>query len=188
MTTTHPPVLIAEWLTRIVDHEGGLSLDPEDRGNWTGGKKGVGELAGTKWGIAAHRYGAAVDLPRGRVAIRDLTVDDAAWIYRRDYIAPLRLDRYADGVAFQALDFAVNGGLDAGIRRLQKAAGLTPDGVVGPKTLAKMADYSEAQMVMLVLHARLHYLAGLPTWPTHGRGWARRVADNLLYGVHDTKE
>ncbi|MDP1570328.1 MAG: glycosyl hydrolase 108 family protein [Vicinamibacterales bacterium] len=185
---THNTKTIAGWLERIIGHEGGMSTRRDDPGNWTGGKIGVGELVGTKWGIAANTYGAAVKLPRGTVAIQDLTVEDAAYIYRRDYVRPLGLDRYGRAVAFQALDFAVNGGLVSGIKRLQKAAGLTPDGVVGPLTRAKMAEYSEAQMVMLVLYARLHYLTGLKNWPAAGRGWARRVADNLLHGVRDTRE
>ena len=50
--------MVAENLPAALDetwgHEGGLSLDPNDRGNWTGGKKGSGELRGTKYGIAAH--------------------------------------------------------------------------------------------------------------------------------------
>ena len=33
---------------RVVGHEGGLSLDRNDRGNWTSGKIGVGSLNGTK--------------------------------------------------------------------------------------------------------------------------------------------
>lgn len=185
---THTQRTIAAWLERIIGHEGGFTTARADRGNWVSGKIGVGVLAGTKWGIAAHRYGAEVDLPRGRVAIRDLTVEDAAYLYRRDYVRPLALDRYGKGVAFQALDFAVNGGLHHGIRRLQKAAGLKDDGVVGPLTRAKMAEYSEAQMVMLILYARIYYLTGLPSWDTHGKGWMRkRVADNLLYGVRDTR-
>lgn len=184
---THTAKTIAGWLERIIGHEGGFSARRDDPGNWTGGKVGVGDLVGTKWGIAANTYGHAVALPRGTVAIRELTVEDAAYIYRRDFVRPLDLDRYGKGLAFQALDFAVNGGLVAGIKRLQKAAGLTDDGVVGPKTRAKMAEYSEAQMIMLILHARLHYLTGLKNWPAAGRGWARRVADNLLYGVRDTQ-
>ena len=40
----------------IVGVEGGFSLDPNDPGNWTGGKRGVGELKGTRWGISAKSY------------------------------------------------------------------------------------------------------------------------------------
>jgi hypothetical protein len=39
-----------------IAHEGGYSNDPDDPGNWTGGKVGVGRLLGTKFGIAAKGY------------------------------------------------------------------------------------------------------------------------------------
>jgi lysozyme family protein len=39
----------------LIEHEGGFQNDPDDSGNWTGGKVGVGELKGTKWGICAAR-------------------------------------------------------------------------------------------------------------------------------------
>lgn len=38
---------------RLMPHEGGFQCDPKDRGNWTGGRVGVGELKGTNRGIAA---------------------------------------------------------------------------------------------------------------------------------------
>ena len=40
-------------LAHVFGHEGGLSLDPNDRGNWTSGVIGKGELKGTKFGIAS---------------------------------------------------------------------------------------------------------------------------------------
>jgi hypothetical protein len=33
--------------------EGGFSRNPDDNGNWTGGRRGLGELKGTKYGISA---------------------------------------------------------------------------------------------------------------------------------------
>jgi len=35
---------------RVIGHEGGYTDDPRDRGNWTGGATGRGELKGTKYG------------------------------------------------------------------------------------------------------------------------------------------
>jgi len=40
----------------LIGHEGGYSDDRNDPGNWTGGKVGVGELLGTKYGVAANSY------------------------------------------------------------------------------------------------------------------------------------
>jgi lysozyme family protein len=187
----HAPERIAEWLRRIVGHEGGYTRDPNDPGNWTGGHVGAGDLVGTKWGVAANTYGTSVSVKRGMIPIPALTVEDAAEVFARDYLAPLRADRFDDGVAYQLLDFRINsgaGGIQGAVKRLQHLAGdLQPDGVIGPQTLARMAQYTEAQIVMLILHARIHYLTGLRNWDHAGRGWMRRVADNLLYGVTDTR-
>ena len=42
-----------EAFDRLISHEGGYSEDPRDSGNWTGGAQGVGQLKGTKFGIAS---------------------------------------------------------------------------------------------------------------------------------------
>ncbi len=50
----------ADWRASVLPftlhQEGGLSLDPKDPGNWTGGKVGLGKLLGTKYGIAAASH------------------------------------------------------------------------------------------------------------------------------------
>ena len=58
---------------KVVHHEGGLSLDPNDRGNWTSGKIGRGQLRGTKYGVSAMSY------PDRDIA--NLTLDDVQAIY-----------------------------------------------------------------------------------------------------------
>lgn len=173
----HSVATVARWLDRIFDHEQRLSLDPNDPGNWTGGKRGLGELKGTMWGIAAHTY--------PHLDIRAITQDQAASIYIEDYLAPLKADRYEDGVAFALLDFAVNSGVMQAKRSLQRAVGAAVDGVIGPRTLAALSRYTEAQLVMLISAERLRFMTALANWPTHGRGWARRMATNLRHAVED---
>lgn len=179
---THSVQTVRLWLDRIFEHEAGYSDDPQDPGNWTGGKIGVGELKGTKFGIAANTY--------GHLDIKNLTLDHAAQIYIDDFLGPLWANKYDDGVAFQLLDFAVNsgfGGVKTAIKRLQAAAGLKADGIVGPKTMMKMAQYTEAQLIMLLLSERIYYLTNLDShWPRFGKGWMRRIANNLRYGAQDS--
>src|SRR4051812_50136311 len=45
-----------ESFNRLIDVEKGLSNDPNDPGNWTGGRVGGGILKGTKYGISAATY------------------------------------------------------------------------------------------------------------------------------------
>jgi len=153
------------WLVRIIGHEGGEVNDPRDPGGHT------------KWGISQRSY---PDLDIGA-----LTVQDAAAIYLSDFAVPLKLWRFDDGVAFQLFDFAVNSGPRTAIRQLQQAVGVDDDGIIGPDTLAAIAARSEAALVMLVISERLDYMASLRTWATFGRGWARRMAQNLRYAVED---
>lgn len=174
----HSAATIASWLDRILGHEGGYSSDRNDPGNWTGGHVGVGKLLGTKYGIAANTY-PHLDIPR-------LTIDDAVEIYQRDYLALLQADQLEPGVAFQLLDFAVNSGPARAIRALQLELGIKPDGKVGPVTLGAIRARSEADLVMLLLAHRLEFMTGLPNWAAHGKGWSRRIAEQLRWAAQDT--
>lgn len=169
---------VQKWLQRILGHEGGYTNKSKDPGNWTGGKVGQGELKGTKWGIAANTY--------GHLDIKNLTVEAAAEIYIRDYLAPIHAYEHEDGVAFQLLDFAINSGPHRALLSLQRAIGVKEDGIIGPVTLAKLRTYSESDLIKLVLAERLDFMTRLPNWVTHGRGWARRIAENLRYGAEDS--
>ncbi len=155
----------------VVGHEGALSLDRNDRGNWTGGKVGVGELKGTKYGIAAHVY--------PNLDIKNLTLAQAKAIYYKDYWTPLHADSMPEFVAIQVFDAAVNSGIRSAIRQLQRALRVRDDGVLGPVTLAAMQTIDDARFAAHFAAERLLYYTNLSTWPAFGRGWTRRVADNL---------
>lgn len=169
--------LVAKWLERILGHEGGFQASPNDPGNWTGGAVGKGALVGTRWGIAAASY-PALDIP-------NLTIDQAADIYRTDFLAPLRLEQFADGVVFQVFDAAVNSGHGNAARMVQRAVGVHPDGNIGPVTQAAIAAMSESDFIMRFLAERLQFMASLSGWDEFGRGWARRIAANLRHGADD---
>jgi len=158
---------IQSWLIRIVGHEGGYSED-----DLIGGA--------TKWGISHKAY--------PNLDIASLTVEDAEDIYLRDYLTPLHAELFDDGVAYQLFDFAVNSGPITAIKQLQEAVGCSPDGKVGPATLAALATRSEADLVMLLIAERLDYMASLKNWPENSRGWVRRMAKNLRFATLDTEE
>lgn len=65
--------------------EGGYSDDPEDNGNWTGGKKGIGIMIGSNLGVSA----AVLCKFLKRIAtiqdMKDLTPATAALIYKPEY-------------------------------------------------------------------------------------------------------
>lgn len=164
-------------IERILDHEGGFTKNPLDRGNWTSGKVGVGQLKGTKFGISAMTY--------PNLDIEGLTWEEAKFIYKRDFWDVLKADRFHDGTAYQLLDFAVNSGIPNTIKSFQRAIGVKGDGVFGPMSLAASAKLSEAAQIMLVVAERLDFMTNASGWPTFSKGWVRRMAGNLRWGVKD---
>lgn len=144
---------------RVIGHEGGYVNHPRDPG---------GE---TKFGITKRTY---PDLD-----IRNLTLDDAKAIYRRDFWNKLRLDEMPAEIGFDLFDAAINHGRGNAIRFLQRAAGVAADGVVGPVTLAAINDADPQALLARFNGHRLEFFSDLSRWDTFGKGWARRVAANL---------
>lgn len=163
---------------RVIGHEGLFTADPKDRGSWTSGVIGQGQLNGTKYGISAMSY---PDLD-----IVNLTVDQAKAIYKRDFWDRAQADQYPAALAYQLFDIAVNNGNGNAIRMLQRAAGVADDGQVGKLTIAAVQTMSVTDAVMLLNAERLLFITKLSTWPTYGKGWTNRVAGNLQYGAVDS--
>jgi lysozyme family protein len=152
-------------IERVLGHEGGYVNDPRDPG---------GE---TQWGISKRAY--------PHVDIRALSRADAIEIYHRDFWERVHGDELPAAFAFQALDAAVNHGVDTAVRWIQRAAGVADDGHYGPVTRAAIAAASEADLVLRFNAQRLDFYSRLAAWDRFGRGWARRVAGNLLYAAQD---
>jgi lysozyme family protein len=144
---------------RVIGHEGGYVNHPDDPG---------GE---TKFGISKRSY------PGEDIA--GMTIARAREIYRRDFWDRCRCDELPDAVRFHVFDAAVNSGVRQAAIWLQRAAGATADGIIGPKTLAAARAIDPNKLAARYCGARLRFMTDLRTWPTFGRGWARRIADNL---------
>ncbi|AAR97669.1 glycoside hydrolase family 108 protein [Bordetella bronchiseptica] len=154
---------------RLIGHEGGYSNNPADPG---------GE---TMWGVTA-----AVARANGYTGpMRDMPRDTAKAIYRARYWTPVRGDMLPPAVAFQVFDAAVNHGTGQAAKWLQAAVGTAQDGQIGPLTLNAAAGMNPTMLALLFNSARMMFYTNLPTWPTFGKGWARRVAGNLKYAAED---
>lgn len=157
---------------RLIGNEGELSMDPRDRGNWTGGRRDWGELKGTKYGISAHAF---PDLD-----IKSITLDQAREIYRTRYWAPAGCDMVPEQIKFPLFDLAVNSGPGRAARLLQRAVGAEEDGSVGPQTVMSILNMPPDRVLRRLDAHRLLLMAEDPTWPAFGRGWVKRVATNAL--------
>lgn len=145
---------------KLVGHEGGYVDDRRDKG---------GE---TKFGISARSY------PGEDIA--GMTLERAKTIYARDYWGPAGCDALPDAAKLQVFDMAVNSGVKTAVRTLQRAVGATADGVLGPLTLQAIQSMPAPRFVARFNGARLAYMAALTDWPAFGRGWANRIAANLM--------
>ena len=143
----------------LIGHEGGHVDHPNDPG---------GE---TKYGISKRSY--------PEVNIAGLTLDEAKAIYRADYWDRVRADELPSELRFLLFDAAVNAGVAQSIKWLQRAVGARDDGVIGPITLAAIADSNPHQISSNFLGQRLKHMTDLRHWDQFGRGWARRIASNL---------
>jgi lysozyme family protein len=151
---------------RLIGHEGGYVNDINDPG---------GE---TNWGISKRSY--------PHLNIADVTREDSKKIYWRDFWAKINADSLPASISYQLFDFAVNSGTNTAIRYLQRALGVADDGHFGPISRAAAARTSESDMVLSLNAERLDFMTRLENWKYHGKGWARRIAGNLRYGVVDT--
>lgn len=162
---------------RLIGHEGGFSDDAKDPGNWTGGRVNVGELKGTKFGIAANTYGG--------LDIKNLTMAQAKEIYYRDWWLKAGADEIDGAIVYQLWDFAVNAGMGTAKRCLQRAVGVADDGKVGPRTIQAVRAMSVTDVLMRFNAQRLRFYTSLSTWQTYGKGWTNRVAGNLDFAAED---
>ena len=161
----------------LIGHEGGYTTNPKDAGNWTGGKQGVGVNKGTKYGIAANSY--------PNLDIKNLTLDQAKAIYKRDYWDKVKGDQLPPSLAFHVFDMAVNSGVSRGIKLLQKTIGTNEDGIIGPKTLAAVNVMNANHAIQIYNANRLQFYTSLRDFTTFGKGWVNRVANNLKLGSNN---
>lgn len=150
---------------RVIGHEGGYVNNPKDPG---------GE---TRFGISKRAY--------PDVDIKNLTLDKAKAIYRRDYWERIKATEYDGSIGFQMFDAAVNHGVKAANKMLQRAVAVSDDGIIGPRTLAAVDDMTPFSVVMLFNRERIKFYTGLSTWRTFGAGWSNRIAHNLKYAAED---
>lgn len=148
---------------RLIGHEGGYANHPNDPG---------GE---TMWGITQR-----VARANGYTgAMRDLPRSEAKRIARASYWNPVSADALPPEIRFDVFDGAYNSGVRQSIRWLQRTLGVVDDGIIGPKTLMAVKAYNPWQILCYYNGHRLFMLTDLSGWEDFGRGWSRRIADNL---------
>ncbi len=170
-----------ESLQAVLAWEGGYADYAADPGGAT--NHGITRQTLSRWRARPgrppprRREGRAGGRRVSKADVRNLTREEAAEIYRAWYWEACRCDELPAPVALAVFDAAVNQGPSRARRFLQKAAGVTADGIVGPVTLGAVRG-ADATTLLRDLMARraLHYSA-LPRLATFGLGWFRRLFD-----------
>lgn len=150
-----------EAFEALIGHEGGYVDHPDDPG---------GE---TKFGLTKRSY-PYLDIP-------NVTLQQAKDIYYNDFWHKAKCPLMPERLRFDVFDTAVNAGPSVAIKLVQRAVGEEEDGIFGPKTAAAVAGMDPGQLDRLFNAYRLLFLTDLKTFPTFGRGWVRRVANNLIH-------
>lgn len=150
-------------LACTLKEEGGFVNDVHDPGGAT--MKGI-----TLATYREYHPGASKD------DLRRISDADVQHIYRHGYWDPIKGDELPSGVDLATFDFSVNSGHSRAAKYLQRLAGVTPDGIIGPITLAAVQHADAKTMVNLLCDRRLEFLKGLPTWRYFGKGWSGRVS------------
>lgn len=152
-------------LDAVLDHEGGFVNHPRDPGGMT--NLGVTKRVWEEW------VGHEVD----EKAMRALTPETVAPMYKTKYWDKIRGDDLPTGVDYAVFDAAINSGPGRAAKWLQTTVGAVPDGAIGAGTLAKIEAMDAEDIVEKYQETRLKFMQSLPTWDVFGKGWSRRVTE-----------
>ena len=149
----------------MLKSEGGFVNHKDDPGGMT--NLGVTKRVWEQW----------VGRESNEKEMRNLTPAMVEPLYKRKYWDACKCDDLPEGLDYLVFDFAVNAGPGRSIKTLQTAVGTTPDGIIGPKTLAAVRAVDPHELIEKFSVAKTEFYESLPTFPTFGRGWLNRVAD-----------
>jgi lysozyme family protein len=132
---------VTDIAREIVAREGGYVNDPDD----PGGATNFGVTIGTMRSLGLDLTG---DGKVDAIDVRALTRSQAEQIFVEHYFRKPRLAELPDPVQASVFDMYVNAGANA-VKILQKLVSrmgfpATADGVIGPRTIAAVADAAEA--------------------------------------------
>jgi len=154
-------------LEMLLAHEGGFVNHPEDPG-------GI-----TNLGVTKKVYDEWTGRESTEQEMRDLTPEDVAPIYKKNYWDRVKGDSLPSGLDWACFDWAVNSGSGRPAKAVQRAVGATADGAIGPATLGLIMEKDPKFIIEYVHDVRQDFYKSLKTFETFGRGWTRRNKETL---------
>lgn len=152
----------------ILNREGGFVNKASDRGG------------ATKYGITRATLARWRGKPVSVKDVENLTKEEAARIYKVEFIEKPGFLNFGDAMAEQLIDAGVHHGQGGAIKLLQKAVGVKADGGIGPITIAAANKLAYYQLFAAFFRERLSYYSRIlkndPTQLEYGAGWMNRAA------------
>lgn len=145
----------------------GWSKDPDDPGGATMIDVTLG---------AYEQYCRRKGYPRPtEYSLRNISFDRWCEILKTMYWDKMKGDEIkSQGIANTCVDWLWASGTGR-IKNIQRVAGVTADGVIGPKTIAAINAASSAELFRKLYSARATFYKGCKGYWKYGKGWMRRL-------------
>jgi lysozyme family protein len=164
-----------DCLAIVLKHEGGYIFHEKDPGGMT--NLGVTKRVWEEW------VGHEVD----EKAMRALTPAIVAPMYEMKYWRTSYCEKLPRGLDLLVFSMAVNAGAGRSVKLLQDAIGVVADGIIGPRTMAKINEANVETLIDKFSEARRAYYRGLKLFPVFGRGWLARTDKERLEALQMAK-
>lgn len=168
-----------QFITEVLEVEGGFVNDPDDRGGATN--------MGVTFRVYEEYYREKYDLNSGPEDFIEMTLKEATDIYRYFYWDRVSADELPSGLDLLVADMAVNSGVSRASKCLQKAVNAKQDGFIGPKTLAKTKAMGANVLIHKVFLLRREFyftIASINNNIKFYKGWINRL--NKIYDATHT--
>jgi len=133
----------------------------------------------TNLGVTKRVYDKWIDRESTEEEMRNLTPEDVAPIYKKNYWDRVKGDSLPSGLDWACFDWAVNSGSGRPAKAVQRAVGAEPDGAIGPQTLGLIMEKDPEFIIDYVYIVRKAFYEGLDDYKHFGRGWSRRNKETL---------
>jgi lysozyme family protein len=164
-----------DCLAIVLKHEGGYIFHEKDPGGMT--NLGVTKRVWEEW------VGHEVD----EKAMRALTPAIVAPMYEMKYWRTSYCEKLPRGLDLLVFSMAVNAGSGRSVKLLQDAIGVVADGIIGPRTMARINEANVETLIDKFSEARRAYYRGLKLFPVFGRGWLNRTDKERLEALDMAK-
>jgi lysozyme family protein len=164
-----------DCLELVLKHEGGYVNHPKDPGGMT--NLGVTKKVWEDW----------VGHPVTEKDMRELTPALVGPMYEMKYWRTSYCEKLPRGLDLLVFSMAVNAGSGRSVKLLQDSIGVVADGVIGPKTMAKINEANVEALIDKFSEARTAFYKGLKTFPVFGKGWLNRTNTERLEALQLAK-